>query len=60
MVEDKKRASKDLNLISQTRDNKLFLNLYPEKNWVNIEKQTVICGIASLFVKHSEFEWKRV
>ncbi len=53
------RASKDLNLISQTRDNKLFLNLYPEKNWVNIEKQTVICDIA-LFVKHSEFEWKRV
>ncbi len=54
------RAIKDLNLISQTRDNKLFLNLYPEKNWVNIEKQTVICGIAFLFVKHSEFEWKRV
>ncbi len=59
MVEENKRASKDLNLISQTRDNKLFLNLYPEKNWVNIEKQTVICDIA-LFVKHSEFEWKRV
>ncbi len=54
------RASKDLNRISQTRDNKLFLNLYPEKNWVNIEKQTVICDIAFWFAKHSEFEWKRV
>ncbi len=54
------RASKDLNLISQTRDNIHISHFYPEKNWVNIEKQTVIGDIASLFAKHSEVEWKRV
>ncbi len=31
MVEEKKRASKDLNLISQTRDNIHISHFYPEE-----------------------------
>ncbi len=51
---------KDLDLMNQTRDNINISHFYPEKNWVNIEKQTVIGDIACLFAKHSEVEWKRV
>ncbi len=50
---------KDLNLKIKPETTYIFLT-FIRKNWVNIEKQTVICDIAFLFVKHSEFEWKRV
>ncbi len=58
MVENK-AGIKDLNLKIKLETIEIFLT-FIRKNWVNIEKQTVICDIAFLFVKHSAFWMKEI
>ncbi len=48
---------KDLDLINQTRDNIHISHFYPEE-LSKYRETTVICDIACLFAKHSEFEWR--